>query len=123
MMDIGFYKNIPNAEYHQGPEWGLAYSRSVLVLAKDFSPAHVQAKDILNSRRDALTKLSEILLKRETIEKEQFERLLDGASEQEVFGSEAPPPKELPALQDTPAERPGREAPRPLPRPGFGTAD
>jgi cell division protease FtsH len=85
--------------------------------------AHVQAKEILTSRRDALEKLSEILIKRETIEKEQFERLLDGATEQDVFGSEAPTPTEVPALQDTPAERTGREGPRPLPRPGFGTAE
>ena len=40
--------------------------------------AHVQAKDILSSHRDSLAKLSEILIKRETIEKEQFEALLDG---------------------------------------------
>ncbi len=44
--------------------------------------AHVQAKDILNTHRDSLEKLSEILLKRETIEKEQFEALLDGGSEE-----------------------------------------
>src|ERR1700742_4853872 len=81
--------------------------------------AHVQAKQILSSRRDALEKLSEILVKRETIEKEQFERLLDGATEQDVFGSEAPAAQEVPALPDTPAERAGREGPRPLPRPGL----
>jgi cell division protease FtsH len=86
--------------------------------------AHVQATEILSSRRDALTKLSEILLKRETIEKEQFERLLDGATEAEVFGDEAPlVPDKVPAIAETPAERSGREAPRPLPRPGFGTAE
>jgi cell division protease FtsH len=85
--------------------------------------AHVQAKEILSTRRDSLEKLSEILVKRETIEKEQFERLLDGASEQDVFGSEAPAAQEVPALQDTSAERAGRESPRPLPRPGFGTAE
>ena len=39
--------------------------------------AHVQAKDILSSHRDSLAKLSEILIKRETIEKEQFEALLE----------------------------------------------
>jgi cell division protease FtsH len=87
--------------------------------------AHVQAKEILSERREALTKLSEILLKRETIEKEQFERLLDGATEAEVFGDEAPlvidkPP---PAIADAAPERAGREVPRPLPRPGFGTAE
>ena len=85
--------------------------------------AHVQAKDILSSRRDSLAKLSEILIKRETIEKEQFEALLSGGTEEEVFGAEAPPPPEVP-IPGTPAgER--REGPRPLPRPGLagGTAE
>jgi len=86
--------------------------------------AHVQAKEILSQRREELTKLSEVLLKRETIEKEQFERLLDGATEAEVFGDEAPVViDKLPAIAELPAERSGREAPRPLPRPGFGTAE
>src|ERR1700730_12934500 len=58
--------------------------------------AHVQAKDILSERRDSLEKLSEILVKRETIEKEQFQALLEGQTEEQVFGSEAPPPPELP---------------------------
>jgi cell division protease FtsH len=86
--------------------------------------AHVQAKAILADRRESLTKLSEVLLKRETIEKEQFERLLDGATEAEVFGAEAPLViDKLPAITEAPPERAGREAPRPLPRPGFGTAE
>jgi cell division protease FtsH len=86
--------------------------------------AHVQAKEILSQRRESLTKLSEILLKRETIEKEQFERLLDGATEAEVFGDEAPLViDKLPAIAEPAPERAGREAPRPLPRPGFGTAE
>ncbi len=82
--------------------------------------AHVQAKEILTERRESLTKLSEILIKRETIEKEQFEALLEGRTEEEVFGSEAPAPPEIPAaVSGTPAERAGRDAPRPLPRPGL----
>ena len=87
--------------------------------------AHVQAKEILTTYRVSLQKLSEILIKRETIEKEQFEALLDGRTEEEVFGSEAPPPPEVPAITGTPAERAGRDAPRPLPRPGLagGTAE
>jgi cell division protease FtsH len=87
--------------------------------------AHVQAKDILTKYRASLEKLSEILVKRETIEKEEFEALLEGQTEQEVFGAEVPPPPEVPIPPSTPAERAGREAPRPLPRPGLagGTAD
>jgi cell division protease FtsH len=86
--------------------------------------AHLQAKDILSTHRESLEKLSEILIKRETIEKEQFEALLEGQTEQDVFGAEAPPPPEVP-IPPTTAERPGREAPRPLPRPGLagGTAE
>ena len=89
--------------------------------------AHVQARAILTERRASLEKLSEILLKRETIEKEQFEALLEGGTEEQVFGSAAPPPPELPAAPPkAPVERAGRpEVPRPLPRPGLagGTAE
>ncbi len=87
--------------------------------------AHLEAKDILSTHKESLGKLSEILVKRETIEKEQFEALLDGRTEEEVFGAEAPPPPEVP-IPPAPAERaPGREGPRPLPRPGLagGTAE
>src|ERR1700683_4455678 len=51
--------------------------------------AHVQAREILTERRECLERLSEILIKRETIEKEQFEALLDGGTEEEVWGAEA----------------------------------
>jgi cell division protease FtsH len=87
--------------------------------------AHVQAKDILTTHRASLQKLSEVLIKRETLEKEQFEALLDGRSEEAVFGSEAPPPPEIPVVSGTTAERSGRDAPRPIPRPGLagGTAE
>jgi cell division protease FtsH len=85
--------------------------------------AHVQAKEILQGRRESLTLLSEILIKRETIEKDEFEALLDGRTEQEVFGSEAPAAAEPPAVPPATPERARPEVPRPLPRPGFGTAE
>ncbi len=87
--------------------------------------AHVQAKSILTERQPALEKLAEILVKRETIEREQFEALLDGQTEAEVFGSEAPPPPEVPVPPSPTPGRAGREGPRPLPRPGLagGTAE
>src|ERR1700746_578264 len=40
--------------------------------------SHMQARTILSDHRDELGKLSEILIKRETIEREQFEALLQG---------------------------------------------
>ena len=70
----------------------------------------MQAKEILTEHRESLEKLSEILIKRETIEKEQFEALLDGQTEEEVFGAEAPPPPEVPL---PPAPRRARPGARP----------
>src|SRR5213082_2112436 len=58
--------------------------------------AHQLARTILEQHRDQLANTSEILLKRETIEADQFERLLAGESEADVFGAEAPPPPEVP---------------------------
>jgi cell division protease FtsH len=86
--------------------------------------AHQRAKTILTEHKDDLTNLSEILVKRETIEKEEFLALLDGKNEEEVFGAEEAPAPDLP-VPPAQADRAGREAPRPLPRPGLagGTAD
>jgi cell division protease FtsH len=84
--------------------------------------AHVQAKEILTGHRDQLERISEILIKRETIEREQFVALLEGQTEEEVFGAEAPPPPQVPLPPASPERAPG-PVPRPLPRPGFGTAE
>jgi cell division protease FtsH len=87
--------------------------------------AHQRARTMLTDHKQDLEKISEILVKRETIEKEEFLALLDGKNEVEVFGSEEPTAPELPIPPAAPADRAGREAPRPLPRPGLagGAAD
>jgi cell division protease FtsH len=87
--------------------------------------AHKRATELLTEHRERLTMLSEVLLKRETIEKEEFLGLLEGKSEVEVFGPDEPVKPDLPAGSTVPVDRPEREAPRPLPRPGLasGTTD
>ena len=47
--------------------------------------AHQVAKDILEEHRESLASISELLLKRETIEREEFEALLAGQSEEEIW--------------------------------------
>ena len=80
--------------------------------------AHQAAKDILTDRRPALETISLVLLKRETLEPEEFEALLAGKPEAEVFGPGEPVGgPEVPA-PPAPADKPER-GPRPLPRPGF----
>jgi cell division protease FtsH len=86
--------------------------------------AHERATNILTEHQNDLTKISEILVKRETIEKEEFLALLAGKNEEDVFGIEEQAKPELPA-PPTPADRAEREAPRAIPRPGLagGTAE
>jgi cell division protease FtsH len=47
--------------------------------------SHQRAKDLLVERRDQLDAISTILIQRETLEREEFEALLDGVPEEEVF--------------------------------------
>jgi hypothetical protein len=60
---------------------------------------------------DELHKLSAILIERETIDREQFERLLAGDSEEQVF------PEEAPAVPPAPPEEEKKRLPKPKPRP------
>jgi cell division protease FtsH len=80
--------------------------------------AHQKAKDILTERRESLGVISEILVKRETIEKDEFEALLAGKTEIEVFGPEEPPSVPPLPVDEQPAAERGT-GPRPLPRPGL----
>jgi cell division protease FtsH len=88
--------------------------------------AHQLARDILERHRDDLDNTSDVLLRRETIEREEFIQLLDGKSEEEVFGPDEPvvPQPSLPTGPEAPARRP-EPRPQPLPRPGLagGTAE
>jgi cell division protease FtsH len=81
--------------------------------------AHQTAKDVLTEHREGLDRISKILLERETIDAEQFERLLGGAGEDEVFGDEEEPAEREPEPEP---EKPQREGPRPVPRPRPGLA-
>jgi cell division protease FtsH len=81
--------------------------------------AHQTARDLLTERREALDRISKVLLERETIEAKEFERLLAGESAEEVFGAETTEAPKPPELEPEP-EKPGREGPRPVPRPRPG---
>jgi cell division protease FtsH len=78
--------------------------------------AHELALSMLRSHMDELHKISQILIERETIDRDQFERLLAGEEEAAVF------PEEKPVVEEPqPHEEPKRERqprPRPFPIPG-----
>ena len=52
--------------------------------------AHLRAHEVLKDHMEELHRLSAILIERETIDKDQFLRLLEGAAEEEVFPDETP---------------------------------
>jgi cell division protease FtsH len=87
--------------------------------------AHQLARQVLEEHREALDVTSDILLRRETIEREQFIELLDGKTEEEVFGAEEPPVPVAPSPTPEAPERKPERAPKTLPRPGLagGTAE
>jgi cell division protease FtsH len=80
--------------------------------------AHQKAKTVLSDHLEALHRLSKILLEVETIDRDQFLRLLAGEAEESVF----PPKSETPASSEPAAEKPAPK-PRGLGLPLPGTPD
>jgi len=78
--------------------------------------AHASATAVLRAHMDELNRLSAVLIERETIDKDQFERLLAGESEESVFPAEETPPLE--AEPEPEAERKPKLKPQPRPIPG-----
>ena len=88
--------------------------------------AHAAAREVLEEHKGQLEVVSDILVRRETIEREEFIQLLDGKSEEEVFGPDEPVvPTPPPPAPEAPAREPERKPVPPLPRPGLagGTAE
>jgi cell division protease FtsH len=78
--------------------------------------SHDLAVRVLKEHMAELHRISGILIERETIDKDQFERLLAGEAEESVFPEEAPA-----APEEKPAEEPKqRPQPKPIPRPFPG---
>ncbi len=77
--------------------------------------AHESAHRVLREHLDELHRLSAILIERETIDKDQFERLLAGEPESSVFVEEEPP---APTVADEERKRVPKPTARPVPFPG-----
>jgi len=75
---------------------------------------HDLARKVLTEHIDDLHRISQILIERETIDKDQFVRLLAGESEDAVF----PPEPAQPAPPAPEPERRPQVKPRPFPLPG-----
>jgi cell division protease FtsH len=80
-------------EFSQEPDYSEETSRGIdAEILRIVEEADQRAKTVLAAHADTLHRLSKILLERETIDRAQFLRLLDGATQDEVF-----PPAPVPA--------------------------
>ncbi len=113
-------------EFSSEPDYSDDVAREIdAEIRRVVEDAHQVARRILEEHRDELGHTSEILLRRETIEREEFIKLLDGASEDDVFGPDEPVVPQPPPPEAESPERKREPARRPLPRPGLagGTAE
>jgi cell division protease FtsH len=78
--------------------------------------SHELALAVLREHMDQLHQISMILIERETIDKDQFERLLAGEDEGSVFPEEVVAPE--PTAPEEPAKRERQPRTRPFPLPG-----
>jgi cell division protease FtsH len=103
-------------DMHSEPDYSDDIARDIdAEIRRIIDEAHQRARDILVEHRHDLDALSDVLLRRETIEREEFIRLLDGEAEAEVFRA-----KDAKAAQKLAEETPGpgkAPAPRRLPLP------
>ena len=81
--------------------------------------AHSTAHQVLRDHMDELHKLSAILIERETIDKDQFERLLAGEAEADIFPEEPTPVEPEPGARAREAPAAAAEA---VPAPGRALA-
>ena len=73
-------------DMHSEPDYSDDLARTIdSEIRRIIEEAHQRARDILTEHRDALELLSQILLKRETIERDEFMGLLAGEPEDVVF--------------------------------------
>ncbi len=103
-------------EMGAGPDYSDEVARQIDdEIRRVIEESHDVAISVLRQHMDELHQLSGILIERETIDKDQFERLLAGEAEASVFPEEEEAPAEpdpAPEAEKKPALRP---APRPLP--------
>jgi cell division protease FtsH len=106
-------------DMHSEPDYSDDLARTIdSEIRRMIEEAHQRARDILVEHRHALESLSQILLRRETIEREQFLALLAGGAEAEVFAEHDRRAAELEAEAAREAHEPERRKRLPYPTAG-----
>jgi cell division protease FtsH len=83
--------------------------------------AHSSARQLLTDHRDQLEAMANILVEHETIDSEQFLRLIEGDDPTDIFGGGDDTPTEPEPDASAEGDK-SRQSPTFRPRPGFGTS-
>ena len=106
-------------ELHSEPDYSDDLARTIdAEIRRIIEEAHQRARDILVEHRADLEVISQILLRRETIEREEFLALLEGAPEAEVFAERDRRAAELEAEAKRGHQEPERRKRMPYPAAG-----
>jgi cell division protease FtsH len=106
-------------DMHSEPDYSDDLARTIdAEIRRIIEEAHQRARDILVEHRTDLENLSQILLRRETIERAEFLAILAGEPEDEVFAERDAKAAELARSLDTPPEPP--PSPKRMPYPKAG---
>jgi cell division protease FtsH len=115
-------------DMHSEPDYSDDIARQIDVeIRRIIEDAYQRAKDILSEHRHDLENITQILLRRETIERDEFLRLLEGETEADVFRVKDERARQKAAeaeRESDEAEASARRSPLPPPAPGSapGTA-
>ncbi len=101
-------------DMHSEPDYSDDLARTIdAEIRRIIEEAHQRARDILVEHREQLERLSQILLRRETIERPEFLRLLAGEAEEEVFAERDRRAREAASEPGRPPERERARLPYP----------
>jgi len=106
-------------DIHSEPDYSDETAREIdAEIRRIIEEAHARARAMLEEHKDDLERLSQILLRRETIEGEEFLKLLDGVSEEDVFrAKDEANAKKLAEDDEAPAPQATEEQTKRLPYP------
>jgi cell division protease FtsH len=85
---LGHDQSMPflGREFQQQADYSEEVARQIDVeIRRIIEEAHQRAQDLLADKRELLDRISRILMVRETIEASEFQALVDGVAEEEVF--------------------------------------
>jgi cell division protease FtsH len=106
-------------DMHSEPDYSDDMARVIdAEIRRIIEEAHQRARDILVEHRAELETLSQILLRRETIEREEFLALLAGGGEEQVFAERDRRNAEIEAESKRANEQPERKKRMPYPAAG-----